>query len=269
MDSAERKRIDDEKAEYIRELERFQQFGVNLAFKPTMDLDLDKLRHEHDRCVANDTIVQRVTVMKIVIQFGAIGLEMLATKMKLLKLEGWSTYLFAEMNSGKHDAMLEQMYRQIWKRGAPNPWISFAALIIGSAIGFHFQFISLESVRGAGAGAGNNTPTPAPAPSAGPLGTGLSAMFGNMLGGLGGGGGGGGGIFNMLTSMVDSRRPVRGTAGPPQANPASPPPPPPPAGRFSTTQPGSLSPGGLGGQGGPGQGEPPVPRRRVRMAGPD
>jgi hypothetical protein len=279
MDSTERKRIEDEKAEYIRELDRFEQFGVNLTFKPTQEMDLDKLRHEYDRHVANDTLVKRVTVMKIVIQFGAIALEMLATKMKILKLEGWSSYMNIEMDSGKHDAMLEQVYRKIWQRGAPNPWISLAALILGSAAGFHFQFISLESARaaaaaragggggGGGGGVADGAVDASAAPSPGPMGTGLSAMFGGLLGGLGGGGGGG--MLNMLGSMVNGRRPVRGTpaapapASPPQTPQAPltpqranyrPPPPSPPQGSAPVAPVAPVVQN--------------VPRRR-RMAGPD
>jgi hypothetical protein len=223
MDATERKRIEDTKAEIIRELDKYEKFGTNLSFKPRQDMDEDKLRHELERHIANDTIVQRVTVMKIIIQFGTMGLEFFFTKMKFLRLEGWSSYLAIQLNTGKYDATLEQAYRTIWKRGAPNPWFLLVGSILGTALLFHFQVLTLEQAKAAAAAGGGGN---------GGGGGGGGGIFNSILGGLlggimgggnkggGGGGGGGGGIMGIFNNIVDSQKPERGRphdSGPPRA----------------------------------------------------
>jgi hypothetical protein len=229
MDEAEFQRMMHTKAELVRELDRYQQFGVNLAFKPDINMDEDMLEHELQRHIANETIVQRVTAMKLIIQFGAIGLEWVTTKFNFMNLKGWSGYIGIQLNSGRYDSLMEQLYRTIWKRGAPNPWFMLASLVLGSAVAFHFKIATLDGQQvvanseGAGGGGcsgpglGSAAPAPAPAPAANPLATGINAIFGNIGGLFGGGGGGGNPLMGILNTFVDSNKPQRGGFGQQQA----------------------------------------------------
>ena len=223
----------------VRELDRYEQFGVNLSFKPHIDMDPDVLKHELERHIANETIVKRVTAMKLVIQFGVIGLEWLATKFNFLNLKGWSAFVGIQLNSGKYDSLMEQTYRTIWKRGAPNPWFSLAALILASAAAFHFKIVTLDGANMVAATGAPPVSAPAPNPAGPALSSGISAILGSMGGlfgggGAGGSGGGGGGLMGMFNAFVDSNKPARGAPEvssnppgpiPPSAAPPAPPPP--------------------------------------------
>ena len=168
----------DTKRELIRELDRFAANGTILSFRPTEQHTEEELSHELARHVANDTILQRVAFMKVIIKVGVCVLEMVLKRW--LKLKGWSTYISRELDSGKHNATLEQVYRTIWKRGTPNPWLGLVTLIVGSGIGFHCGFLSAGGSGGGDEGGGG----------------------GGGGGGSGTGGGGGGGEPGKVTSEV-------------------------------------------------------------------
>jgi hypothetical protein len=186
-------------------------------------MDEAMLRHELDRHIANELITSRVNTIKSLIKLGVLGLEVFLSR--FLKLKGWAAYIARELDTNKYNGALEQVYRMFWKAATPNPMIYLGLLIVGSAVGFHFQLIRevpVEDVGGSNGGGGgghdgNNAQAPSPAPAVvtsglgtilqsvitgGGLGSVLNQVIG--MGGLGGavnnagpsvgvGGGGGGG----------------------------------------------------------------------------
>lgn len=183
-DSEEQRQITlDNKMEIIRELDKLAFGGVELSFKPTLEMSEVKLRHELERHIANQTLVQRVAIVKGLMKVGAVIVEMVFGT--FLKLRNWSVHISRQLDSGQYDLTLEQVYRTIWKRSAPNPWLSLAMLVVGSALMFHFGLVPPEPSDGGGSSGGGGG------------GGGIGGMLGGMLGG---GGGGLGGILGSVMS---------------------------------------------------------------------
>lgn len=174
------------KMELLIELEKLQAMGVMLSFPLSMDHPEWKLKHELERHLAHQTLVQRVTLVKGIMKLGSMVIRWMCSS--FLRLEGWDKYIAQELDTGRYDVSLEQVYRSIWRKGTPNPWMNLGLLIIGSAIAFH-----VGSVATGGAATTNASGAP-------------GGMIGNILSSLFGGGGGsasGGSGFNPM-SLVGS-----------------------------------------------------------------
>lgn len=198
------------KMELLIELEKLQAMGVMLSFPLSMDNPEWKLRHELERHLAHQTLVQRITLVKGIMKLGSMVIRWLFSS--FLRLDGWDKFIGDELDSGKYDASLEQVYRSIWRKGTPNPWVSLGLLVFGSAIAFH-----VGSVMSNGQAA-----TSGPSGPGGMIGTILSSLFGNS----GSGGGGGGGGLNPLNLVSSVLRNAGSAPAPARATTAPPPPPP-------------------------------------------
>ena len=138
--------------ELLIELEKLQAMGVMLSFSLSMDEPEWKLKHELERHLAHQTLVQRVTLIKGVLKIGSIIIRVLCSS--FLGLDGWDAFIARELDSGKYDTSLEQVYRQMFRKGTPNPWFSLGLLVIGSAIAFHVGSIMSNGQPAAGNNSG-------------------------------------------------------------------------------------------------------------------
>jgi hypothetical protein len=168
----------DNKMELLIELEKLRTMGVTLSLPLNTDQPEWKLKHELERHLAHQTLVQRVAMIKTVLKVGSITLRVVFSS--FLRLEGWDTFIQKELDTGKYDVSMEQMYRSLWRKGAPSPWITMGLLIFGSAIIFHLD------------GSGKTIAASPDAPG---------GMVGALLQSLFGAGGGNAGGFNPLSVM--------------------------------------------------------------------
>lgn len=193
------------KLEIIRELDKIEAMGVRLSFEPSVDDPEWKLRHELERHLAHQTLIQRVALMKGIIKLGSVVLE--AVLSTFLRLKNWSKFIANELDSGRYDATLEQVYRTIWRRGAPNPWISLCIFVFGSAIAFHFGLARHDaSENNENEPGGASSPGSTSASSGGGIG---GSLMGMVTGMFGGGGGGGNMLSGMMSGMASAEMPRR------------------------------------------------------------
>lgn len=128
--------------ELLIELARLQSCGVVLSFEPSMDVPLWKLKHEFQQHDAQQTLLQRVSMVKKGIKMSTLLLSTFAGK--FLKLEGWSEYVHDELDTGTYDSALEQIYRTVAGRGRPNCWAQVIMLVVGTAIAYHIHNVTQE-----------------------------------------------------------------------------------------------------------------------------
>jgi hypothetical protein len=170
-----------EKQELVRELDKMRSLGATLTLNPSVDMPLWKLRHEHERHSTTTTIVQRVKHIKMGLSVVVYVVEMVAVRF-FKRLNGWAKTVTADLESGSYDAALEEIYRSMWGRGPPNPWIQLGFMIVGSAVMFMIR--PEDAIVDT---SGNAVAAPAGGSSLGG-GGGLSSLFSGFMGMLGGGG---------------------------------------------------------------------------------
>ena len=226
------------KMELLIELEKLQAMGVMLSFSLSMEEPEWKLKHELERHLAHQTLVQRVTLIKGMLKIGSIVIRILCSS--FLGLDGWDAFIAKELDSGKYDTSLEQVYRQLFRKGTPNPWFSLGLLVIGSAIAFHVGSIMSNGQPAAGNSSGASgviggiltslfgagaAPAAAPAGNAqAPAPSGIASVFS-------------GGLPMSIISNV-----LRSAGGGAPARVSVPPPPPPPPLRPAVTPPPLAAP---------------------------
>jgi hypothetical protein len=196
-----------EKQELVRELDKMRSLGATLTLNPSVDMPLWKLRHEHERHSTTTTIVQRVKHIKMGLSVVVYVVEMVAVRF-FKRLNGWAKTVTADLESGSYDAALEEIYRSMWGRGPPNPWIQLGFMIVGSAVMFMIR--PEDAIVDT---SGNAVAAPAGGSSLGG-GGGLSSLFSGFMGMLGGGG-------NKRNSSSSSAPPPSTTTTQPRGGPAA------------------------------------------------
>lgn len=163
-----------ERRAYITELHKY-----NIPFEGTEQTwELRSLLEGYN---ANQFLNQRVEMMKTFFRIGILIMERLVLWVApRASLQGWASYVSDELSTGKYDLPLEQISRQFWNKGPPNPWLSMSLMVFGSAAVF------LAGGRGSNEGAGGG----------GNMLAGVLSSVMSMFGGGGGRGGGGGGFEN-------------------------------------------------------------------------
>jgi hypothetical protein len=212
------------KRELIAELDKLALGGTLLAFKPTMDHSVSELRHELERRLANTTLIQRVAFIKGIVKIIALVIELVLST--FMRVKNWSVFITENLDTGAYDQSLEQIYRSLWKRGAPSPWLNLGLLVIGSLLGFHFFGMQPSNPpatgAGAGAGAGSNSGT-----GSATAGKSLSAGIGGIVSSLMSGGGLGGMMSGAISGVTNANMPTRAPFPSSTSAPARPPSPPP------------------------------------------
>jgi hypothetical protein len=136
------------------------------------DADTWELKHLLERTLANNHLLARVAFVKQGLKLGAFALEWALDKFApKLRLKGWAETLSQTLDSGNHDATLEQVYRKVWHKGPPNVWLNIGMLIVGSAVAHCLGAWMTEKAAASGGAPG---------------GGGLASLLGGLLGGLGG-----------------------------------------------------------------------------------
>lgn len=164
----------------MRELDKMRALGAVLTVAPSVELPLWRLQHEHQRLTTTTTTVQRVKFMKMGLSILLQVLELVAVKF-VKRLNGWAACVTTELESGNYDNALEEIYRSMYGRGPPNPWLQLGFMIIGSAAMFVFRPQDPLLGNGGGGGAGSN--------GGGGGGFGMGSLFGGLMNMFGGGGG--------------------------------------------------------------------------------
>ena len=129
------------KIEFVNELIQMKRDGYKLSSIRTIPLS-----HEHGR--ENQKIQKRKhqAVLKVVINMGCHGLQMLNTvKGPWLPMEGWAEAVTADMNV--YDRPLRRIHRQYFSRGpAGNPWVELGFALIGSLV-FHIMVAKMMGTK--------------------------------------------------------------------------------------------------------------------------
>ena len=137
--------------EVLIELQKLRDAKVVLSLnaETLAHQPLWKLRHELERHLANQTLRKRVTLVKAGLKLGVMFIEKVTKS--FLRLDGWTAFVSGQLDTGQYDDSLEQIYRLMFSSGQPNPWITIAMLIVGSAVAHH----TATAVGGVGAAATN------------------------------------------------------------------------------------------------------------------
>lgn len=214
------------KRELIAELDKLALGGTLLAFKPTMDHSVSELRHELERRLANTTLIQRVAFIKGIVKIIALVIELVLST--FMRVKNWSVFITENLDTGAYDQSLEQIYRSLWKRGAPSPWLNLGLLVIGSLLGFHFFGMQPSNPPATGAGAGSNFNSGSNSGTgSATAGKSLSAGIGGIVSSLMSGGGLGGMMSGAISGVTNANMPTRAPFPSSTSAPARPPSPPP------------------------------------------
>lgn len=146
-----------EKQVLLHELSRMQMSGSQLCRNLSMDDNLADIEYELNRTKAKDDCVSTVAFMKDAIKFGVTGIEMLNSKFKVLKLNGWSSEATRDMN--RYDRSLTKLYTRYMRKGSVSPILELGFLLFGSMILCHMKNSFMGGMMGGSA-------SPAAAPSA-------------------------------------------------------------------------------------------------------
>ena len=147
-----------EKQVLLHELSRMQMSGSQLCRNMSMDDNLADIEYELNRTKAKDDCVSTVAFMKDAIKFGVTGIEMLNSKFKVLKLNGWSSEATRDMN--RYDRSLTGLYTRYMRKGSVSPILELGFLLFGSMILCHMK----NSFMGGMMGAAASTPPAAQRP---------------------------------------------------------------------------------------------------------
>ena len=126
-----------EKQVLLHELSRMQMSGSQLCRNLSMDDNLADIEYELNRTKAKDDCVSTVAFMKDAIKFGVTGIEMLNSKFKVLKLNGWSSEATRDMN--RYDRSLTKLYTRYMRKGSVSPILELGFLLFGSMILCHMK----------------------------------------------------------------------------------------------------------------------------------
>lgn len=222
--------VEREKQEYLLELVKFKQAGIELTRHYTMDDSLEDIEFEYTRIKTHLDTANNVSFMRDSMFLAFQGIEMANAKWgPVLHLNGWSREVQADKK--RYDHVLERLYKKHWRLGNMSPEAELSWLIGSSMMMHHFKhkwgFGHVGAV------------TDAPGDKSKPK-FDLGSMLGMFMPGLGGGGGGGGGGVPRAAASVPST-PMHAPPPPAHAMPPPPPPlsamraPPPPPTRVATT----------------------------------
>lgn len=144
-----------EKQVLLHELSRMQMSGSQLCRNLSMDDNLADIEYELNRTKAKDDCVSTVAFMKDAIKFGVTGIEMLNSKFKVLKLNGWSSEATRDMN--RYDRSLTKLYTRYMRRGSVSPILELGFLLFGSMLLCHMKNSFMGGMMG-----GSSSPAAAP-----------------------------------------------------------------------------------------------------------
>ena len=132
-----------EKQALLHELRRLEMAGTQLTKAFTMADSTDAMDFELERHrVASDT-ASSVNFMSDALKLGCQGLEMMNEKVgQLLHLDGWSAELTRDM--GRFKGPLQRIYKRVFRRGSPSPFLELGFLIFGSMAMHHMRGKSVD-----------------------------------------------------------------------------------------------------------------------------
>ena len=137
-----------EKQVLLHELSRMQMSGSQLCRNLSMDDNLADIEYELNRTKAKDDCVSTVAFMKDAIKFGVTGIEMLNSRFKVLKLNGWSSEATRDMN--RYDRSLTKLYTRYMRKGSVSPILELGFLLFGSMILCHMKNSFMGGMMGGG-----------------------------------------------------------------------------------------------------------------------
>ena len=140
-----------ERQALLHELRRLEMSGTRLTKAFTMGDATEAMEFELERHrIATDTATS-VQFMSDALRLGLNGIEMLNGRFKLLQLDGWSSELTRDM--GRFHPPLQRIYKRMFRRGSPSPFLELGFIIFGSMAMHH-----MKSKGGLGGEGGGNPP---------------------------------------------------------------------------------------------------------------
>ena len=149
----ERLRVEKEREKQVllHELSRMQMGGSQVCRNMSMNNNLADIEYELNRTKAKDDCVSTVAFMKDAIKFGVTGIEMLNSKFKVLKLQGWGNEATRDMN--RYDRSLTKLYTRYMRKGSVSPILELGFLLFGSMLITHMKNSFLGGLGGPAAAA--------------------------------------------------------------------------------------------------------------------
>ena len=149
-----------EKQVLLHELSRMQMSGSQLCRDLSMEDNLADIEYELNRTKAKDDCVSTVAFMKDAIKFGVTGIEMVNSKFKVLKLNGWSSEATRDMN--RYDRSLTKLYTRYMRKGSVSPILELGFLLFGSMILCHMKNSFMGGMMGGASPAATQASQPPP-----------------------------------------------------------------------------------------------------------
>ena len=118
----------------LLDLDRLRLRGIKLSREFTLADPLADIEFELRRHLAHIEEESSVAMMRDVLRVACSGLEMGATRLNILDLEGWAAEVTDDIR--KYDPALAGLYRKYWRRGQSSPEMQLVMGLVGS-IGMH------------------------------------------------------------------------------------------------------------------------------------
>jgi hypothetical protein len=199
-----------EKREYLLDLEKYKKLGFNVQTF-TIDDSLIKIQYEWERQTLMIQSTERVETIKTWIR-GSVFVVYFISRIFTDKLDGWVISVNNELENPRYIPAFEEIYREQFKRGPPNPkmqllqmlLVSLGATVLANLISKDKPTIGNYG-RHAQPQQQQQIDAPPPAAAAAASSTSQTDNGGFNLGSLFGGGGGGGmlsTVFKLLPQLM-------------------------------------------------------------------
>lgn len=130
--------VEREKQEFLLELIKFKQSGIELTRHYTMDDSLEDIEFEYTRIKTHLDTVNNVNFIRDTMFIGFQGIEMANAQWgPVLHLNGWSRSVQADKK--RYDHVLERLYKKHWRMGNMSPEAELGWLIGSSMVMHHFR----------------------------------------------------------------------------------------------------------------------------------
>lgn len=163
----------------LLDLDRLRLRGVRLSREFTINDPLEDITFELKRHLAHLDEESSIGMMRDFMRVACTGMEMGATRLGVLDLEGWSAEVCDDIR--KYDPALAGLYRKYFRRGTSSPEMQLLVGVVGSMGLFTAKKKFLRTMqgggrRGGGGGGGGRAAEGGPPP-------GLAGLFSNLMSG--------------------------------------------------------------------------------------
>jgi len=135
------------KKQLLYKLKRFQRKGFSLSRAYNLDSNLIDIQSEFESIKREANLNASVETMKKGLSVGAYTLEMVNTKFNPIgaKLEGWSSQIKDDLQSGDFDEIFEDLYDKYTDSIAMPPEMRLLSMLATSALQYHIAQVIVNN----------------------------------------------------------------------------------------------------------------------------